>query len=528
MRRTTTRSPISALLAGVAAMVLTACGPARAGDEEVEIALKIYTKANAPATPKLDDLPLRVNVRQYGITWTFAKPARVGQFVSGDYYVVGPVTVVGIVPKPLFGEDVPESELGKREKERVPRDQCLRNGSMLNPPAKLNVFAYDSGIKSRSYYHPELAAWLPIKMKPGDSLISSISLKVGQKVPTPHKELCYREHHDDSPVRTMAVLTCLAGPVSADAFRPSPFDRKNTIRLARNLRRNLVPSLKPAGTMPPLEKMYRIFQRPWVYTCWFGFDLPIENMPHYGEHLAAAVSLASMTLCCDLTAEQKEPLMVGMVQAGIDLWGTIDAGHPGWCGWGGHHHGPKPLIVLGGILLGDERMANPNKTYPKVEFQEDNQTMYGKGWTGARALFAGHSGIQSASGKPDRPKWGPYEHIHPSKWDENGMRNMQSDSYRRANTSRSWPGYALMLRLMKAEKYWAHDAFFDYVDRWMTEDNSQTAKDINAAAEAAGKSWRMAAWMTRDTRRTDAFVQAMWDKYRPTLDAPIDGWKLKE
>jgi hypothetical protein len=28
---------------------------------------------------------------EYGITWTFAQPARVGQFVNGDWYVVEPV-----------------------------------------------------------------------------------------------------------------------------------------------------------------------------------------------------------------------------------------------------------------------------------------------------------------------------------------------------------------------------------------------------------------------------------------------------
>jgi len=53
----------------------------------------VYTKANAPPTPKIDDLPLKESVSQYGITWTFEQPARVGMFINGDWYVVGPVTI---------------------------------------------------------------------------------------------------------------------------------------------------------------------------------------------------------------------------------------------------------------------------------------------------------------------------------------------------------------------------------------------------------------------------------------------------
>ena len=67
----------------------------------------IYTQANAPAAPRLDELPLKDSVSQYGMTWTFDKPARVGQFVNGDFYVVGPVTITAITPRPLYGAEIP-------------------------------------------------------------------------------------------------------------------------------------------------------------------------------------------------------------------------------------------------------------------------------------------------------------------------------------------------------------------------------------------------------------------------------------
>ena len=71
----------------------------------------IYTQDNAPAAPTLDALPLQDTVSQYGMTWTFDKPARVGRFVNGDFYVVGPVTVTAIMPKPLYGAEIPADQL---------------------------------------------------------------------------------------------------------------------------------------------------------------------------------------------------------------------------------------------------------------------------------------------------------------------------------------------------------------------------------------------------------------------------------
>ena len=55
-----------------------------------------YSRDRTPTSPKLEDLPLQKSVSQYGITWTFDKPARVGRFINGDWYVVGPVTIKAI------------------------------------------------------------------------------------------------------------------------------------------------------------------------------------------------------------------------------------------------------------------------------------------------------------------------------------------------------------------------------------------------------------------------------------------------
>lgn len=148
-------------------------------------------------------------------------------------------------------------------------------------------------------------------------------------------------------------------------------------------------------------------------------------------------------------------------------------------------------------------MQRPNTYVPGIRFGEDEQTIYGKGWTGATALFAGHSGIH---GKGDR---GQYEHLPPKKWP--GPRKTQSEGYRRCCTSISWVGTALSARIMNAKSLWNHNAYFDYVDRWMTEDDTKFLAEIkkqlgnDMSGQRQGKTW-------------DKFVDDMWVQYRDKVN----------
>jgi hypothetical protein len=244
-------------------------------------------------------------------------------------------------------------------------------------------------------------------------------------------------------------------------------------------------------------------------------------MPQYGLEYGRVSGITALLLCTDLTPAQKEPLLINFVQIGIDLGGMVRAGHPGWSGWGGHGSGRKLPIVFAGVLLGDDQLAHINQSFPTVSFGEDEQTAYGDCWTGAKVVFAGHSGIDAATGVGrDRVRgknWGPYEHMPPAQWKDD--QNL-SESYRRCCTSVGWVAQALALRLMHAEKAWHHDPFFDYVDRWMYEDDSGFVKTLK---EATGKDYDKD-W-ARQGQTWDPFVNEMWAKHRRSLAAPIDGWK---
>jgi hypothetical protein len=159
-------------------------------------------------------------------------------------------------------------------------------------------------------------------------------------------------------------------------------------------------------------------------------------------------------------------------------------------------------------------MMSPTRSYPSVKFGEDMQTMYAKGWTGANALYAGHQGKWKDKPVSSDPNWGPYEHMPPSQWPCDEANGCLGENYRRCCTSLSWVGEALSARIMKATALWAHGAFFDYVDRWMSENDSASVLEIR---EAKGKDYS-ARW-ARQRQCWDTFVENMWSAYRPSLSS---------
>ena len=489
----------------------------------------IYTAANTPATPKLQDLPLKESVEQYGITWTFDKPFRVGQFITGDFYVVGPVTVVRIDPKPLFGEELDKmsdrwpliNKSGVQESKY--EGKRARNGSVLNQgvTGKRATFGgFDSRL-AHTMYDPEQFAHLPIAMKPGDSLFSNISND---------EPLSAYDGHGQ-PVLSSAVLTCMAEPVPADAFRPSYCDKENKTYLARNLHRELLYALPRPETAPAsLSEFARLFQRPWQDTVAWGYANAELNSPRYGQRITNSVSTVALLLQLDYPALDKEKLLVHYVQYGIDLWGIVRAGFPGWKGHGGFCGGRKWTLIFSGMMLGDDDMRSPNSKYPELLFGEDTQTAAGKSWSGFDVVFTSHPAwCDAVKNSPELE--------HPSKWAEirekdRYRRGDQSEGYRRCCTSVEWPGEALAARLMRAERYWNHEPFFKYVDRWMDgEDIHATAKVVLDAAEEdakkAGKpsSYSQSKWLLTQPRSNPFFLD-MWGKYRKNLPAPLGETKV--
>jgi len=447
------------------------------------------------------------SIAKDGITWTFSQPAIAGQFVNGDWYVVGPAIVTAIEPAPTTAPP-------------------YLNGSVLDLPTANGKSGFDQrlndGADQSWWFDPSLRAYPPLPLKAGDVLVSTISLAEVHSVP----EVMRAGDKNASPVATASVLTVVGAPPPSDAFRPSYCDRAQTLYRAGSLRRDLLPSLpapNPSGT-PALAVFEDWFRRPWIDTNPFLFDVPAQYMPSYGQHIAFADSYVGLLLALDLPAERKVTLTNYFVQYGIDLYGCIKAGI-GWPAFGGHRSGRKMPIVFAGMLLGDDGMKNVSAAYPD-QFGEDMQTVYVDGipggytraWQGATVIYGGHYGVLADGTPASSGLYGPYEQLPPAQWPLIDSTEQLGEAYRRCCTSVSWVGEALAMRILGGKELWNHPAFFDYVDRWMTEDDAQAVMDIKAQSgfdysadwERQGQTRY---WLEGEFSQ-NTFIDDMWHAYR--------------
>jgi hypothetical protein len=449
-------------------------------------------------TPPLSSLPLQNSVSVHGITWTFSRSVPVGKFVNNDFYVVGACTVTAVTPAPTVSP--------------------ARNGSVLNIPPGDQGTGFDD---RSANYRASFRVYPPIYLKPGDALVSTVSISDSARTsvnawlaPNPGTE---------SICKTAGVLTCMAAPVAADAFRPSYCDRGQKLYFADSLRWNLLPNLAHVNSMTSSllhEWSWHFMNSPWLDVCFFGFDAPLDYMTHYSAETGRAVGIATLFLICDFSQAQKDSLMKGLMQYGIDLWGIVRGCNAsrGWQAHGGHGSGRKWPMIFSGMMLGDTAMAKPTITYPILRIGEDMQTSWDSCWAthDSNYVYTGHQGIWNGVPVSTTPGWGPYEGTPPSQWYccESGYTTPLGESYRRCCTSHAWIAEALAARIMNAMDRWNHSAFFGYADRWMTPSHADSTEIDSIKTE---RGWDFSADWEREGASWDAITNDMWKKYRNSL-----------
>jgi hypothetical protein len=131
---------------------------------------------------------------------------------------------------------------------------------------------------------------------------------------------------------------------------------------------------------------------------------------------------------------------MNVVQVGIDYWGSFGivtrAGR------------------VGAVMEADASFPSCSRDYFLAMRRLPHPQKHFRRWNSEKTTMCTEKG---GLGRRRRPKREPYEHLHPSEWTPT---QWQSKRYRRANTTSARVDQALAMRLLKAEKYWNHNAFF--------------------------------------------------------------------
>lgn len=455
----------------------------------------------------------RLVISRFGITWQFDKTYTYGQFVNGDYWVVGPAVLIDIYPRSI--------NVSGRTK----------HGSMINPsPTQGGNQGYDSACDSLTYIASlNVALNVSISnqliLQNGSSLVSTISiLRAGSR----------------PQIKTAAILTVLVSAPPAGSFRPPYSGTDKTINYNVSqltpLKYNLLKKLTPVVDTPSLVTVEQYFERPWIdhipgWTC--RFIHPQDNMPDYGREIASEIGIGALMLHLDFTNSEKETLLIRYLQLGIDLYGIVQDGGD-WEANGGHASGRKWPILFAGIMLDDTGMqnigqksgdylyssgygpGNPPSDY--INFGEDDQTFYvtTDDVTRTNSVYwdpdyrQGTPAPYTTPDDIDLPDWGIRHAIEPYRdnkdWDAN---------YRHTCTT-AWGGYVLAARIMEGDSgtktLWNHDPVFDYMDRYLaiTASNSLPYPDWRSSVTGMASIWAS----VPSERQSSAFVANMWDTYR--------------
>jgi hypothetical protein len=164
-------------------------------------------------------------VSQYGVTWVFDRPATVGTFANGDFWVLGPLAIVRI--DPAF--------------------DGRHNGWQINPQYS-GAQGFDIRAKP---FDTSVVPRLPYRVSGNQSIVQVISLDTANA--------------EASPVLQSAAVLTVVMSIPPDGglsvFRPPYAGAAKPMYPLGSLHTNLLPALAPVAGAPPLDTVYAWFRR---------------------------------------------------------------------------------------------------------------------------------------------------------------------------------------------------------------------------------------------------------------------------
>jgi hypothetical protein len=281
------------------------------------------------------------SVTQSGVTFTFSADVTCGQYVTGDWWCVAPVTINSISPDAASGA----------------------NGWMVNPTT--GAHAWDSRVAG---YNGSLMPALPYTAAADQSIAKAVS----------HVGAC--SFSGPTCIDDVVVLTVVASAPTATAFRPGYFGTTKTSFDSASLRTDRLPALASVAGAPSLATAEGFMRGVCAdhYDCCSGTRAgkPNNACPNYGTDQGRELSDAVLRTFLDEQPQAKRPLVELIVQRGIDLYAMYQGGRT-WTESGGQGYGRKLAIAYAGWLLDDAGMKQA-AGYPgspsDASFSEDFMT----------------------------------------------------------------------------------------------------------------------------------------------------------
>ena len=447
--------------------------------------------------PPLAPTTMQSSVTQYGITWTFDQPYPVGQFVNGDYFVVGPVDVIDIDPLP----------------EVV--DGWYRNGCM-NVFNATDTQGLDSQPGHGAYNHAlnrgfpngnPISSVNPLRVAENDVLISGASKGTTGNRPQ---------------LLNIAILTVVENVPIAGSFRPSyligqprvsqwtqsdiDWNWLESVQLSRTPVQGLLSD--PTDLLPVVRPLWwGLHSSGWERQGWGRRPL---NSEMYGRELVSAYNDRVLHTLLDFPREDIEELVVSLVQIGLDTFAAAEQGVR-WGPDGGHFQGHLLPIVFAGKMLGDADVYKyvNMETYAALG-HENNQHFY----VTQTDVDITQSGLISDGGT-----WDPDSRNIPGSilaYDESmiglpewGIRNSSTKTRNNAH----WDAYyrsintpltstALAFHIIGAAPDVVRGAFLDYCDRFMRMAYDSTYTDPAGSTFNEVPNW------------PSGLTVAMWEEFR--------------
>lgn len=281
------------------------------------------------------------SVTHNGVTFSFSEDKTVGTFATGDYWVVGPVTITAISP------------------DYADIDERWSNGWEVNPVGG-NTQGFQEGCAAT--FDAEKVPALPYNAVAGESIVKSTISTL-------------ETFNDDFCLDKVSILTVLAeAPADGNnTFRPPYVGTYKPQYLVSNIRSDLVPSVPVVGTPPDLETVSNYFILPQLdHVNAQGRSLrPATNMPHdYQPTIMRYYDEALLRICLDdITYKQKLPTLIGLLQYGIDQYYSTVSGTT-WYANNGHNPGHVLVMSVFASLLGNATIQSTIANYDSTIIHE--------------------------------------------------------------------------------------------------------------------------------------------------------------